>query len=93
LPELLALVLLEALLEPVAAAPEPVVVLELDDDPHAASRSATAATTATVATHPRDRNRAVVLMCGSPSSAGVHDLPVESTPGVLLCVQAGVTWL
>jgi hypothetical protein len=73
LPEPPLLVVLEALLElllvPAAAAFELVLVLELDDDPHAASRSATAARPATVATHPGDRYRAVVLMCGSPSSA------------------------
>jgi hypothetical protein len=84
LPELL-LVVLEALLEPVAAGLD--AVLELDDDPHAASRSATAARPATVATHPGDRNRAVVLMCDSPSSAAYAACPFTSD--VLLCVQAG----
>jgi hypothetical protein len=82
LPEPPLLVVLEALLElllvPAAAAFELVLVLELDDDPHAASRSATAARPATVATHPGDRYRAVVLMCGSPSSAASGARPFTS---------------
>ena len=63
-----------------AAALELALLVELlDDDPHAASVSAVAARPATVATHPRERNRAVLLMCGSPSSA-------SSTPA---CTHTG----
>ena len=71
-PPLLELVLDVALLDPVDAALEPVLelaLLELDDDPHAPSASASATTPATLAILPRESNPAVPLMCGAPSSA------------------------
>jgi hypothetical protein len=73
LPELLLLLALEVLLaellaEPVAAELALALLLELDDDPHAASRSAAAARPATLAILPRESLPAVLLMCGTPSS-------------------------
>jgi hypothetical protein len=71
----LVLALVLVVLALVAAAFDPVLVLELDDDPHAASNSATAARPATLAVLPRESNPAVILMCGAPSSASSAAVP------------------
>jgi hypothetical protein len=76
-PELLALEAGAAALEPVLA----LVLLELDDDPHAASRSAAAAKPARLAVLPRESNPAVLLMSGAPSSASsAATRPTRSVP-------------